>query len=539
MCAPLPINRFCFPCHADEHNDNRDKREGVEIEFLSNGIKFAEAERAPYRATYTPPQAGLYTLTARIHYGEGHRFIESNTINVVSDLPPTIALTGPANNTVQTAPASFALAATAGSQFGTIAKVEFYSGATLVGTATAGAGNAYSFTWSNVPYGTYSLTAKATDNYGFSSTTAAISVISNAPPSVSITNPADKTVLKTPANNTALTTDAADVDGTIAKVEFYAATTDANGVTTNTLVGTVTQSPYSYQWNAISIGQYVLTAIATDNYGAQTTSSPVALTVKPGELLPYYIHTDHLDTPRQITDTGGNVVWQWDNADPFGNNVPNENPNGQGQFSFPLRFPGQYADRETNLNYNVNRNLEPAIGRYLESDLIGLAGGINTYTYVRGNPLKYVDPKGLEVTMTCRPLSAAPGLPVVHCGVIVWHLDACKHKVIDAQYSLPGGGTSPTTNPQNATRLNDLNAFNNPGGGNINYQIPTPSGMTQKQFDQAVRSSGNSYSAPFYDPTGIVGPNSNSAANQIIQGAGGVAPNAVGAVGQYYWDIDY
>ncbi|MDD2721392.1 MAG: RHS domain-containing protein [Gallionella sp.] len=109
----------------------------------------------------------------------------------------------------------------------------------------------------------------------------------------------------------------------------------------------------------------------------------------------YYIHADHLDTPRQITDTQGNVVWRWDNQDPFGNNIPNENPNGAGQFSFHLRFPGQYADKETNTYYNINRDYDSALGRYVESDPIGLAGGINTYAYVRSNPLSRTDPLGL------------------------------------------------------------------------------------------------------------------------------------------------
>ncbi len=98
-----------------------------------------------------------------------------------------------------------------------------------------------------------------------------------------------------------------------------------------------------------------------------------------------------------ITDTAGNVVWQWDNNDPFGNNPPDENPGGAGQFSFPLRFPGQYADQETNTYYNYFRDCyDPATGRYCQSDPIGLAGGINTYTYVNGNPISYIDPEGLD-----------------------------------------------------------------------------------------------------------------------------------------------
>ncbi|MDD4930274.1 MAG: hypothetical protein PHP85_13490 [Gallionella sp.] len=118
-------------------------------------------------------------------------------------------------------------------------------------------------------------------------------------------------------------------------------------------------------------------------------------------LQPYYIHSDHLDTPRMITDTTGAVVWQWDNVDPFGNNMADENPSGLGIFNFNLRFPGQYFDKETGLHYNYFRYYDPATGRYIESDPIGLAGGINTYAYVGGNPLRYTDPLGLFEMYGC------------------------------------------------------------------------------------------------------------------------------------------
>jgi RHS repeat-associated protein len=466
-----------FPGKAGEH---RDQGESVEVEFLSNGQKFAETERAPYQATFIPPKPGTYILTAQIRYGEGHRTILSNAVTVVSDLPPTVSLTAPANNTVVTAPATFALSVTATAPIGTIAKVEFYNGTTLIGTATTASGGSYSTTWSNVPYGSYSITAKATDNYGFSTTSNPVAVISNQPPTVSLTSPAANAVSVAPGSFT-ISANAADVDGTIAKVKFYngatllgtvtaapytytwsnvaagtyrltavatdnlgAATTSAavsvtsdalptvsltspaanavsiapgsftltanaasttstiarvdfyaNNGTSNTLIGTATAAPYTYAWSSVPVGSYTFTAVATDALNATSTSSQITVTVNTGIAQAYYIHTDQLDTPREITDSNGNVVWRWDNQDPFGNNVPNQNQNGAGQFSFNLRFPGQYADTETNTHYNIRRDYDPSISRYVESDPIGLGGGINTYAYVGGNPLSYVDPKGL------------------------------------------------------------------------------------------------------------------------------------------------
>jgi RHS repeat-associated protein len=107
-----------------------------------------------------------------------------------------------------------------------------------------------------------------------------------------------------------------------------------------------------------------------------------------------YIHTDHLNTPRLITNQAGQTVWRWDNVEPFGGNLPNENPSGLGNFTCNLRYAGQYFDKETNLHYNYFRDYDPAIGRYIQSDPIGLAGGINTYSYVGSNPLIYEDPTG-------------------------------------------------------------------------------------------------------------------------------------------------
>lgn len=118
----------------------------------------------------------------------------------------------------------------------------------------------------------------------------------------------------------------------------------------------------------------------------------------------FFIHADHLDTPRLVVDPQDNTRWRW-LAEPFGSTAPEVDPGGFGAFTFPLRFPGQYADAESGLFYNGQRYYDPQIGRYHQSDPIGLVGGINTYSYVDGQPTGYVDPSGLQY-------APMPGLPI-------------------------------------------------------------------------------------------------------------------------------
>jgi RHS repeat-associated protein len=122
----------------------------------------------------------------------------------------------------------------------------------------------------------------------------------------------------------------------------------------------------------------------------------------------YYVHTDHLDTPRTVIDRAGRQRWTW-MAEPFGNSRPVTNPLGLGDFVLNLRMPGQYFDQESGLVYNWHRTYDSAVGRYTQSDPIGLAGGINPYVYVENQPTKYIDPTGLETYICRRPLGGKPG----------------------------------------------------------------------------------------------------------------------------------
>jgi RHS repeat-associated protein len=131
-------------------------------------------------------------------------------------------------------------------------------------------------------------------------------------------------------------------------------------------------------------------------------------------ILVYYVHTDHLNTPRRITRPSDNaIVWRWD-SEPFGTAAANQNPSGLGTFVYNLRMPGQYFDAETGLNYNMQRDYDSAVGRYVQSDPIGLLGGINTYSYVRSNPLRYVDPFGLDVYLCQQPAFGIAWNPIDH-----------------------------------------------------------------------------------------------------------------------------
>ncbi len=118
-----------------------------------------------------------------------------------------------------------------------------------------------------------------------------------------------------------------------------------------------------------------------------TTTTPTTTTTS-------YVETDHLATPRLITNASRQKRWTWESA-PYGDTVPNENPQALGVYKYNLRFPGQYFDSETAHHYNHHRDYESTSGRYVQSDPIGLKGGWNTYRYANGNPVSGTDSTGL------------------------------------------------------------------------------------------------------------------------------------------------
>ena len=125
----------------------------------------------------------------------------------------------------------------------------------------------------------------------------------------------------------------------------------------------------------------------------------------------FVVHTDQLGTARALTNSAGKMVWRWF-TQPFGEGAANTDVDGDGRsVTFNLRFPGQYFDWDTRLHYNYFRNYDVSTGRYIESDPIGLMGGSNTYTYVKGNPLSYIDPLGLVEIPSPNSIPGGPWEP--------------------------------------------------------------------------------------------------------------------------------
>ena len=222
---------------------------------------------APANANIAPP--GIYMLF----------LVDANGVPSVARMvslngnsPPTVTLTQPASGATFTAPATVNLAANAADSDGSITKVEFFTGATRLGEDTTAP---YSFTWSGVTAGTYTVTARATDQLGFTTTSAPVTITVNAttntPPTAAITAPADGAVFAWKPTVT-VSASASDADGSVAKVEFRDGTT---------VLGQDATAPYSYTWRNVPSGTHVLTVVATDNAGAATTSSPATITVRP------------------------------------------------------------------------------------------------------------------------------------------------------------------------------------------------------------------------------------------------------------------
>jgi lysozyme family protein len=264
----LPVNVAIEATATDPENRM------ASVGFYVNNALVTTDTTAPYSTSWSPSAAGAYTLSAMAHDADGGSSWSSSvsvTVQQGGNRPPVVTLTSPANGATFTAPATINLAATASDAEGPIAKVEFYSGTTLLWTEVA-VPYGDSGPWTNVPKGTYTLTAVAYDGQGAKTTSAPVTVTVNGPngaPTVALTSPANGWTSTAPATVN-FAANASDPENQLARVEFYSGTT---------LRGTDTTAPYTFSWTNVAAGSYTLTAKAFDAAGNQATSAPVTVTI--------------------------------------------------------------------------------------------------------------------------------------------------------------------------------------------------------------------------------------------------------------------
>lgn len=229
------------------------------------------AEKIEYTKQFGHQGVIVWELTGDVPLNDPNSIMKAinDAAGIEVNPPPTVSITSPANNATFASGANITINASA-SDDGSVTKVEFFNGQTKLGEDTS---SPYSFTWSAVSSGSYALTAKATDNEGSSATSSTVNItVGNAPPVVSITSPTNGATYAAGSSIT-ITASASDPNGSVSKVEFFRGTTK---------LGEDLSAPYSFQWSNVSAGSYALTAKATDNGGASTTSAVVNVTVGNG-----------------------------------------------------------------------------------------------------------------------------------------------------------------------------------------------------------------------------------------------------------------
>jgi RHS repeat-associated protein len=159
------------------------------------------------------------------------------------------------------------------------------------------------------------------------------------------------------------------------------------------------------------LAEHTTTGALTRNY-VYLNGQPLALVDSTGTVS--YVLNDQIGQPQKMLNSSGAVSWQRV-AGVFGDTV--SQPVGSTSAN-PLRFPGQWYDGNAGgLHYNYFRDYDPATGRYLQTDPIGLEGGINVYAYVAANPITKVDPKGKDVLVIMS--HAMSSNPIGHVAIAV------------------------------------------------------------------------------------------------------------------------
>lgn len=246
----------------------------AKVEFFDGATSLGSDTASPYSIALSLP-AGSHTITAKATDNGGTTSTSTAatiTVNPPANQPPTVTLTAPGQGATFNTGQTITLSADANDPDGTVSKVDFLDGATVIGTDTSAP---YSVDVT-LAAGSHTISARATDNAGAvtgsSSVTITVNAVANNAPTVSITKPTPNTTVESPASIT-LEANASDSDGQVVKVEYFDA---ANPL------GSAVTAPYTVTPSfLLKAGAHTLTAVATDDKGATTTSAAITLIVAP------------------------------------------------------------------------------------------------------------------------------------------------------------------------------------------------------------------------------------------------------------------
>ena len=271
LTAPIPCTTYASPATVSISADTFSLGARItSVDYFANGAPIGRSTALPHTITWNNPAVGNYALTALATNTSGISTTSTPVaITVVPpNAPPTVSLTEPVAGASFRAGGSISLRANATDNDGSIVSVTFLVNGSAVGSTNV---MPYSGTWSNITPGSHTLSARALDNQGAISTSAAvaITVTPNNPPTVALTAPSSGNQYVAPAE-VAFAATAADSDGTVARVEFL-----LNG----NVVGSATTAPYIFTAANLVAGSYTATARAVDNDGAATSTAGVIITI--------------------------------------------------------------------------------------------------------------------------------------------------------------------------------------------------------------------------------------------------------------------
>ena len=272
-----PANGFLFAAPASiTLTANASDSDGTieRVEFYENGNLLGTETSSggnDYNFAWNNPASGNHRLMAVAIDNLG-KTLASEPVNITVNGSATVSIVSPANFSHFDASTNISVTANASISGGTISKVDFYSDGKLLGTGTLTGTNQYSLTWTGGLAGRHVLTAVATDNSGLTTVSLPVNVTVNDPPAIRLLSPTSAMVFNTAPATIPIVVSASDWGGAIRKVDFY-----ANGSN----IGTLNSGPYQFNftWHNVQPGTYSVTAVATDDLNATSSTAPISIRV--------------------------------------------------------------------------------------------------------------------------------------------------------------------------------------------------------------------------------------------------------------------